>query len=510
MSYEQKAREFLKSAHLYKLGDLQTEAQHPLTTHLSEWAQVDLPRAIGSLVEVDLQALELFRNYLPQVREFRSVVQNTLKDGKKVFFCGCGATGRLSLLTETLWRQENPDSEQVQAFMAGGDVALVHSIEGFEDFPEYGARQLRELGFQPGDLLIGPTEGGETPYVIGAIEEAARISPKNPPWMLYCNPDDILCEKVERSRRVIESPKIRKINLSVGPMALSGSTRMQASTVLQLACGLALLSGEESTAWEENLSKLQALLKGNAEIFLQKFIEKESEVYQRGDYILYEALNSEITIFTDTTERAPTFSLTPFSHPKAMALLQRPPSFSYVIKPSAKSSTDAWQALLKRPPRALDWDGVDQRTATDYMLAFDFGAQGKEFRRNLIAPKEQETFVIKYDEGKLCWHLMDHEMFLETPAEWTNLWRQTFLKMLLNIHSTSVMGRMDRYKNNVMTWVFPTNGKLIDRSSRYVLALLKDEGIERSYEDVVMELFRQLENVKPGTSVVLATVAALT
>lgn len=509
MSTDQKAHEFLKSAHLYKLGDLQTEAQHPLTTHLSQWAKADLPQAISALVTVDLEALEKFRSYLPHIREFQAVVQQTLQSGNKVFFCGCGATGRLSLLTETLWRQENPGSEQVQAFMAGGDVALVHSIEGFEDFPEFGARQLRELGFKPGDLLIGPTEGGETPYVIGAIEEAAKISPQNPPWMLYCNPDEILCEKVERSRRVIESAKIRKLNLSVGPMALSGSTRMQASTVLQLACGLALLRSESGGDAGARISELQALLKANAEIFLQKFIEKESGVYKQSDYILYEVSNSEITVFTDTTERAPTFSLTPFSHPKATALLQRPPSFSYVIKPTAKTAMAAWQALLRRKPRALDWEGVDSRTSTDYMTAFDFGIGGREFRRNLIAPHEQETFSIHYEESRLSWHLMDHEMHLETPSAWSELWRQTLLKMLLNIHSTLVMGRMDRYKNNVMTWVYPTNGKLIDRSSRYVLALLQDEGIERSYEDVVVEVFRQLETLKPGSSVVLAAVAAL-
>jgi len=45
--------------------------------------------------------------------------------------------------------------------MAGGDVALIHSIEKFEDFPDFGERQLRELGFKQGDLLISCSEGGE-------------------------------------------------------------------------------------------------------------------------------------------------------------------------------------------------------------------------------------------------------------------------------------------------------------------------------------------------------------
>ena len=48
----------------------------------------------------------------------------------------------------------------MQSFMAGGDIALVHSLEGFEDYPEYGARHLRQLGFSENDLFIGVTEGG--------------------------------------------------------------------------------------------------------------------------------------------------------------------------------------------------------------------------------------------------------------------------------------------------------------------------------------------------------------
>ena len=68
-----------------------------------------------------------------------------IKSGNNIYFCGCGATGRLSLTIETLWRQvhEHDDlKDRVFSFMAGGDVALIRSIENFEDFPHYGARQL--------------------------------------------------------------------------------------------------------------------------------------------------------------------------------------------------------------------------------------------------------------------------------------------------------------------------------------------------------------------------------
>ncbi len=40
------------------------------------------------------------------------------------------------------------------------------------------------------------------------------------------------------------------------------------------------------------------------------------------------------------------------------------------------------------------------------------------------------------------------------------------------MHSTLVMGRLGRFEGNLMTWVYPSNGKLIDRAARYTEILL--------------------------------------
>ena len=97
-----------------------------------------------------------------------------------------------------------------------------------------------ELGFGENDLLIGSTEGGETTWVIGAAWKATEIS-KRKPYILYGNTDEILIENIERSRKFIQSNKIEKINCNVGHMALAGSTRMQSTTILMHAIGIALL-----------------------------------------------------------------------------------------------------------------------------------------------------------------------------------------------------------------------------------------------------------------------------
>ena len=90
------------------------------------------------------------------------------------------------------------------------------------------------------------------------------------------------------------------------------------------------------------------------------------------------------------------------------------------------------------------------------------------------------------------------------------LFQHLLLKQLLNIHSTLVMGRLGRYEGNLMTWVTPTNRKLIDRATRYVRHLLADAGRPgATYEEVVHRLFAEMQTTPPGESVVRGTFRSL-
>jgi hypothetical protein len=99
--------------------------------------------------------------------------------------------------------------------------------------------------------------------------------------------------------------------------------------------------------------------------------------------------------------------------------------------------------------------------------------------------------------------LDDRSYLLPTPGL-PELFRHLLLKQALNIHSTLVMGRLGRYEGNVMTWVRPSNGKLVDRAVRTVQLLLEREGKgSPRYEDVVRSLFREIEAMPPDDSAVL-------
>ena len=241
-----RANDFLKIANEFKLGELTTESRHPLTMNLSTLSQTELIKAISILKNIDLGIFEVLEKKVDTILELQELFLKTIGDGNRIFFSGCGSTGRLSLTLEFLWRQSNHShKESVIGLMAGGDSALIKAIEDFEDHPEYARHHLMDLGFKDGDLLVGSSEGGETPFVIGSVEYALKHS-KIKPWFVYCNPDSELLKTTTRSKDIISNSNVKKFNLTVGPMAISGSTRMQASTVILYALGLALLGTDKS------------------------------------------------------------------------------------------------------------------------------------------------------------------------------------------------------------------------------------------------------------------------
>ena len=66
------------------------------------------------------------------------------------------------------------------------------------------------------------------------------------------------------------------------------------------------------------------------------------------------------------------------------------------------------------------------------------------------------------------------------------------LKMVLNALSTCTMVRLGRVMGNFMVWVVPSNLKLIDRATRYIVQLT---GL--TYEAANGLLFEVLEYVEP-------------
>ncbi len=214
-----------------------------------------------------------------------------------------------------------------------------------------------------------------------------------------------------------------------------------------------------------------------------------------------------ITVLTDTTERAPTFSLTPFENQNES---DDQPSFCYLHLEGAVDSAQAWNQLLQREPRTLEWDGVVQLAGRKRLLGFDFSDRVSEYLFP-IDDSGHSKFRISDNESELKFVLGDQLTHSISVTGLNPFARQMLLKLMMNIHSTLVMGRLDRYEDNLMTYVSAANNKLIDRAVRYVELLLRRRLPKHTempdYVTLCRELFRQKAKLPSGESIVLRTMA---
>lgn len=464
---------FWQQSSQFQLGHLTTESSHPLTQNLSYLAKNDPKKALNLFKEIDAQIWPILRDNQSLIDGLTQALQEVKEAGGKVYFCGCGATGRLSLLLESCYRMKESD-DFVMSFIAGGDFALIKSIESFEDNSQYAIGQMDELGFGKNDLLIAITEGGETSFVLAAAQYAQKVS-SHSPWFLYCNPDKELAQ-IKRSQEVLQNKSIHKVNLTTGAMALSGSTRLQASSIQLAFCLLALFPDESLKDWEEAHRQLSY-------DFLLPLLEKELTFLNQEIPITYQSEDTfGVTVLSDTTERSPTFSIPSFEKNSEGKCAP----FYYSVK-GEQDSMKAWYRILGRRPRCLSWKDLSVKIDLDELIEFDISQKA-------IVRRKGKVIAFKCIDDKLL-ITIDEKLDLETSLGSASfLWQQLALKFLLNADSTVLMGQYGRFENNIMTWVKASNYKLIDRASRYLQLLADQEGIELNYQKAVELIFENREN----------------
>jgi N-acetylmuramic acid 6-phosphate etherase len=402
--------DYVQTKTQYQLHTLLTEQRHQKTWHLGERVREDTLAGLRMLSAVDEDILGKMREFVAAAESLDQAaraVEAAIREGRKIYVYGCGATGRLAKQMEStfwrpFWRGVKADrrmwkkaadripagaaiEESLIGEMTGADRALISSLEGFEDLQLIGRLQLRDRGIAKGDVVICVTEGGETSSVIGTVLAALdewKDEPGYDPaesrkrlFFLYNNPDDRLMP-FDRSKSVLAEPGITKINLTTGPQAITGSTRMQATTIetyviaaiVETAVERVLspvLSGRDmeklgfGTGTEgrggaggvaAKLRDFEAVLAGVRAALpgLATLTDIEAAAYAAGRFSTYYAVKGLITVFIDSTERSPTFRLFPLDtvkEPKRKCWIQ--------VWTNAGDRKEAWRAFLGRPFRGL-------------------------------------------------------------------------------------------------------------------------------------------------------------
>ena len=562
------ANHFLQHETPFHLGEMLTEQSHPATRTLSQALARNTAAGLELLLRVDDDLPPVIDRVLAskEFRKLRTDIYETLRSGNRVFFSGCGATGRLSILLDAAHRKfctksaarfaEHHDfftnlAEQTGAMMTGGDFALIRSVESFEDYISFGKRQVRDTGLTQNDCLIAISEGGETSSVIGTIHGALEVGCRA--HFMFNNPAELLVRKVERSKNVIVSSRVNVLDLATGPMAVAGSTRMQATTMEQLIAGLAFEAAlcdflaeklpasvvqilvPKIVSPEEGAERFRQLLKKIRQPenirALSAWVDFEKDIYAQSGLVTYFPDEYMIDIFTDTTERAPTFMLPPF---RSTLEPKNPVSWAFVKDPLRETDA-AWLNILGHEPRCIAWTLEDYRMMgaaeriienppkidRERLKTYRIGCEPDTSRTD-VRPNVAVAFLV----GQEMTHLANHDAWyqaferigtgfqqraailigsqrpvaspldticfidVEVPSSPLEILTHLAVKLALNNVSTATMGKLGRLSGNWMAHVEASNKKLIDRSIRLVSELANVD-----YSAACYALFESLDEL---------------
>lgn len=249
------------------LERLLTEQTNPESRNLDELSTVQQLEIMNA---ADAQVAAAVAHEIPRIAAAVEAIATALEHGGSLIYLGAGTSGRLGVLDAA----ECPPTfgvppNLVRGVMAGGERALTHSSEGVEDDPDAGARALEAGGFGPGDVLVGISASGRTPYVLGAVGKARQTD------ALTCG---ISCVRNSELSRAVQYP----IEPVPGPEILTGSTRLRAGTATKLVLNMI------STAVMVKLGYVYGNLMVNVQPTNRKLEDRARRIIQEATSVTYE------------------------------------------------------------------------------------------------------------------------------------------------------------------------------------------------------------------------------
>ncbi len=205
------------------IQSMMTEADNANSAGIEQLSTLDMVRIINNEDKRIPLAVE---KALPQIAQAIDQITARLKAGGRLVYQGAGTSGRLGLLDASECPPTyNTDPGMVVALLAGGDLAFRDSIEGAEDNAGLGADDLKKIGLNAKDALLGITASGRTPYVLGGLAYARSVGALC--IGLSCN----------ENTEVSAASDIR-IEVPVGPEVVTGSTRMKAGSAQKMVLNM--------------------------------------------------------------------------------------------------------------------------------------------------------------------------------------------------------------------------------------------------------------------------------
>jgi len=200
-----------------------TEAISARFEALDTW---DVPTMLTALWEGQLRAVAAIGPALPALAYAVEAAAARLRVGGRLAYAGAGTSGRIAVqdAVELVPTFDWPEDRLV-LLMAGGDAALLRSVENAEDRAGDALAAIEQHGIGESDVLIGVAASGTTKFTIGAARAARE---RGALTIGIANSAGAPLLDAAEFPVLIES----------GAEAIAGSTRMQAGTTQKVALNL--------------------------------------------------------------------------------------------------------------------------------------------------------------------------------------------------------------------------------------------------------------------------------
>jgi N-acetylmuramic acid 6-phosphate etherase len=183
-------------------------------------------KSLAAMLDSQMAAFVAVRNALPALAGAAEAAAARLERGGRLVYAGAGASGRLAVqdgveLQPTFgWPRE-----RLHYLIAGGEAALVRSIEGAEDDAEAALAAVEALALGSADVVVAVAASGRTAFTCAAERPAPPAGALT--IGLANNPSTPLLDQAEIP-----------VLLETGAEFLAGSTRMSAGTAQKIALNL--------------------------------------------------------------------------------------------------------------------------------------------------------------------------------------------------------------------------------------------------------------------------------
>jgi N-acetylmuramic acid 6-phosphate etherase len=206
-----------------ELDTLTTEAYRPELAEIDQRTTLDIARVMN---REDAGVPGAVARQLPRIAAAIDAAAERMARGGRLLYLGAGTAGRLGVLDASECPPTfNTEPGEVVGLIAGGPEAMVTSVEGAEDSRELAVADLERHRVGPGDVVVGISASGRTPYAVGAVEHARAQGALT--IGLSCNADSPLAAAADHG-----------IEIVVGPEIVTGSTRLKAGTAQKLVLNM--------------------------------------------------------------------------------------------------------------------------------------------------------------------------------------------------------------------------------------------------------------------------------